>query len=371
AQASLTLAGEWQRTQKALAEKDAFERHIASDPLRDLPADRLLSRLRDTDVLLVFFESYGRSALEQPRYAKTILPTLDRFERTLAGAGLAAASGYLTSPTVGGQSWLAHGALESGLWIDNQQLYDLLVTRRDRLTLTRAFARAGHRTVAVKPAITMPWPEGKLLGFEQVYASKDLDYAGLPYNWVTMPDQYTLSAFERFERPPGHAPLFAELSLISSHAPWTPVAPVLDDWDAIGDGRVFSRWASAGDPPEVVWRDPKRVREQYRRAIDYVLKVLASYAARFVDGHTLLIIVGDHQPAPIVTGERASRDVPMHVIARDRALLEPFLGFGFASGMRPDPGRPVQRMYAFRDFFLRAFSGAAAKPVAAMPSPPG
>ena len=42
------------------------------------------------------------------------LPTLEAFEQRLAEHGLVAASGWLTSPTVGGQSWLAHGTLESG-----------------------------------------------------------------------------------------------------------------------------------------------------------------------------------------------------------------------------------------------------------------
>jgi hypothetical protein len=365
AHASDTLMGQWQRSAEARADLEAFGRKARQDTFRDLPRERLLAGLAGTDVLLMFVESYGRSALEQPRYASTVLPTLDAFRRALDHAGLASASGYLTSPTVGGQSWLAHGALESGLWISSQRLYDLLVADRDLLTLTRAFARAGHRTVAVKPAITMPWPEGPLLGFQQVYAAKDLGYGGKPYNWVTMPDQYTLAALERLERQAREEPLFVEVSLISSHAPWTPIAPVLGDWDAIGDGAVFSRWAGIGDPPEVVWREPERVRQQYTLAIDYVLNVLASYAKRFVDERTLLIIVGDHQPAPIVTGEGAHRDVPMHVISGDPALLEPFVAWGFSPGMRPDAGAPVRRMDAFRDFFLRAFSHPAEKPVAA------
>ena len=186
----------------------------------------------------------------------------------------------------------------------------------ERLTLTKAFARAGQRTVAVKPAITLPWPEGERLGYARIYAAADLGYAGLPYNWVTMPDQYTLRALERRERGPARErPLFAEVSLISSHAPWTPIAAVLDDWDAIGDGAVFSRWADEGDPPEVVWRDPERVRHQYTLALDYVLGVLGSYAARFVDERTLLILVGDHQPAPLITGEGAA---PRRADARDQ-----------------------------------------------------
>jgi hypothetical protein len=354
AHASDMLRAEWRLGRDALRDQARLEAAMASDPLRDLPAGTLLGRLKGVDVLLIYVESYGRSVLEQPRYAATTQPSLLAFEEDLAAHGLVAASGYLTSPTVGGQSWLAHGTIQSGLWLPHQRDYNALV-RSDWLTLTKAFARAGHRTLAVKPAITMPWPEGQRLGYHRIYAAADLGYAGLPYNWVTMPDQYTLSAFERLERAESDPPLFAEISLISSHAPWTPIPPVLDDWSAIGDGAVFSRWAQGGDPPEVVWRDPERVRHQYTLAIDYVLGVLASYAARFVDARTLLIVVGDHQPAPLITGEGAGRDVPIHIIAGDPALLEPFRDWGLGAGMHAT-GAPIGGMDRFRDWFLATFS---------------
>jgi hypothetical protein len=353
AHASDMLRAQWQLGRDALHDQARLEAAMASDPLRDLPAGALLARLAGIDVLLIYVESYGRSALEQPRYADTTQPRLVAFEQTLAAHGLVAASGYLTSPTMGGESWLAHGTIQSGLWLPHQRDYDALV-RSDWLTLTKAFAKAGHRTLAVKPAITMPWPEGRRLGHQRIYAAADLGYAGLPYNWVTMPDQYTLSAFERLERAARDVPLFAEISLISSHAPWTPIPPVLD-WSAIGDGAVFSRWANEGDPPEVVWRDPERVRHQYTLAIDYVLNVLTSYAARFVDERTLLIVVGDHQPAPLITGEGAGRDVPIHVISGDPALLEPFRDWGFSAGMHP-AGAALGGMDRFRDWFLQTFS---------------
>jgi hypothetical protein len=356
--ASATLAEQWRRGRAMALAAAEFERATRTDRFADLPAQTLLAQLAGVDVLLMFIESYGRSALEQERYATALRPRLETFAGHLDAAGLSAASGYLTSPTVGGQSWLAHGTLESGLWLDHQLLYDLLLTS-ERLTLTRAFAQAGHRTVALKPAITLPWPEGLRLGFAKIYAAADLGYAGLPYNWVTMPDQYTLSVLERRERGPGGPPLFAEVSLISSHAPWTPIPPVLEEWDEIGDGRVFSQWAEMGDAPEVVWRDPERVRRQYALALDYVLGVLDAYARRFVDRRTLLLLVGDHQPAPLITGEGASRDVPIHVISGAPELIEPFLDWGFAPGMLPpDRGEP-KRMDAFRDWFLAAFSGQA------------
>ncbi len=360
---SQMLAEEWRQGQVMLADRAGFQRRAADDPFRDTPADRLLTGLGDADVVLVYVESYGRSALEQQRYAELLLPRLASFERRLADAGLVAASGYLTSPTMGGQSWLAHGTLGSGLWITDQSLYDLLVTS-DRLTLTKAFVRSGRRAVAVRPAITMPWPEGQMLGYQQIYAANDLGYRGKPYNWITMPDQYTLATFERRERDRPHPPLFAEIALVSSHAPWTPIPPVLERWSTIGDGQVFSRWSEAGDPPDVVWRDPNRVRAQYALAIDYVLSVLASYSARFVGDHTLLILVGDHQPAPLISGDGAGRDVPMHIISGSRALLEPFLRFGFTPGLRPPRGPAVARMDQFRDMFLAAFSRPAGTPTA-------
>jgi hypothetical protein len=358
-QASLMLLDQWHAAQSARAGMAAFEAAIAQDPFRIVPGEHLLARLGGADVLLVFVESYGRSALELPRYARTLIPTLETFERRLAERGLVVASGWLTSPTMGGQSWLAHGTLESGLWLGDQARYQLLI-ESERLTLTRAFDRAGYRTVALKPAITRAWPVGERLGFERIYAAADLGYVGRPYNWVTMPDQYTLAVLERTERAGAQPPLFAEVSLVSSHAPWTPIAQVLEDWSAIGDGSVFSQWADAGDPPEVVWRDPERVREQYARAIDYVLRVLASYAANFVDARTLLILVGDHQPAPLITGDDASRDVPIHVISADPNLLAAFLAWGFRVGMRPPAGAPARRMDEFRDFFLAAFSASPA-----------
>ena len=353
--ASLMLLDQWRAAESALAGMAAFEAAIAQDPFRTVPEEHLLARLGGADVLLMFVESYGRSALELPRYAGTLVPTLEAFEHRLAARGLGAASGWLTSPTVGGQSWLAHGTLQSGLWLGDQARYQALI-QSERLTLTRAFARAGYRTIALKPAITRPWPEGERLGFERIYAAADLGYRGRPYNWVTMPDQYTLSVLELAQRVGAGRPLFAEISLISSHAPWTPIAPVLEDWSALGDGSVFSTWADAGDPPEVVWRDPERVRKQYARAVDYVLRVLASYAANFGDARTLLILVGDHQAAPLITGENASRDVPIHVITGDPDLLAPFLAWGFGAGMRPPPDAPPRRMDEFRDFFLAAFA---------------
>ena len=73
-----------------------------------------------------------------------------------------------------------------------------------------------------------------------------------------------MSFLERVIRATDNAdtrPVFAEVGLISSHAPWTPILPVLDDWDSIGDGSVFAPWENAGEHPDELWRDMDRVRD--------------------------------------------------------------------------------------------------------------
>ena len=345
---------------RMLNERDVFLSELAHQPASyaDLPG--LLQQLRGRDVLLAFIESYGISTLEDPRYAPVLRPRLAELEHRIAKARLHVTTGSLVAPTQGGQSWFSHGSLLSGAWLDNQLRYDLLLAS-GRETLIDDFRRAGYRTVAVMPAITLAWPEGDRLGYDQVLARKSIDYAGPALNWVTMPDQFTWSFLQRHVRGESASdakPLFAELSLVSSHAPWTPILPVLDDWDSIQDGSVFARWAQAGERPADLWRDSERVREHFALSVDYAVAAMTSYAERFVDDETLLIVLGDHQPAPLITGDDASRAVPVHVISGDPVLVRPFTEWGFQPGAFPDPGQSARRMDAFRDWFVRAFSEA-------------
>jgi hypothetical protein len=161
--------------------------------------------------------------------------------------------------------------------------------------------------------------------------------------------------FERSERAkPDRGRVMAEIPLVSSHAPWAPL-PRLIDWNDVGDGSIYDHMDQESDPPEVVWRDPTRVRTEYRRSIEYSLNSLVSYVEKYGDDDLVLVFLGDHQPAPIVTGAGASRDVPITVVARDRAVLDRISGWGWQDGLRPGPQAPVWRMNAFRDRFLTAF----------------
>ncbi|QLF72019.1 sulfatase (plasmid) [Peteryoungia desertarenae] len=340
---------------RSVADMRIFEAELQGTD-KPVTGEGLFQAVAGRDIILVFIESYGRSAIEDPRYGALIAPRLTAVEEQIAAAGFHAASGWNLSPTVGGLSWLAHGTFLSGLWVDSQARYDRLMISQ-RPSLNRLFREAGWKTTAVMPAITMDWPEGAYYGYDQILAHKDLGYQGRPFNWVTMPDQYTLSAFERLGRIPlkrDGSNVMAEIALISSHAPWTPVATLID-WDDVGDGSIFTPQAESGDPPSVVWADPERVRAQYVLTVDYALHTLGDYIARFGDD-AVFIILGDHQPAAIITGPDASRAVPIHVVSRDRSLVDRFLPEGFAQGMVPGSDLPERPMNDMREMVIRLFS---------------
>ena len=162
----------------------------------------------------------GGRAMTRPLYAATHRATLAAAEDRLGDLGLSMRSGYVAAPTRGGQSWLSHATFANGLWIADQTSYGAVLAS-GRETLYHIAARSGFRTAAVMPQITLDWPEADFMGFGTVLAAEDLGYEGLPFNWVTMPDQFTFAALDRLLRTDtGGRPLFAQVALGSSHAPW-------------------------------------------------------------------------------------------------------------------------------------------------------
>jgi hypothetical protein len=339
----------------SIQDEKTFAKAAAVDPLGNTHANDLLTGLRGKDVIVAFVESYGRVAVEGSAFSPQVDSVLDAGTNRLRGAGFSSQSAWMTSPTFGGISWLAHATLQSGLWIDNQLRYNDVVASA-RLTLSDAFKRAGWRTVGDLPSNDQDWPQGtSFYHYDKIYDSRNVGYVGPKFSYASMPDQYILSAFQRLElAKPTHAPVMAEIDLVSSHTPWTPL-PHMVDWSQVDDGSVFDSMPAQGQSPAAVWRDPNQVRAAYGRSIEYSLNTLISFVQTYHDNNLVLILLGDHQPATIVSGPSAGHDVPITIIAHDPAVMDRIAGWGWQDGMRPGPTAPVWPMSAFRDRFLTAY----------------
>lgn len=355
--ASAVAVNEVASVRAALADHRAFARSIDDDPYAARAASdpqSLVAGLEGKDVLLVFVESYGRVAVQDTSYSRGIGRVLDAGTEQLAAAGYRSRSAFLTSPTFGAGSWLAHATLQSGLWVDSQTNYRQLLDA-ERLTLTRLFGAAGWETVFDVPADTEDWPEGQAFyGFERYADSRNVGYAGPKLGYAPVPDQYTLAHFRRtFLAPTGRRPVMAEIDLVSSHHPWTPL-PRMVPWERVGDGSVFRQPRAQG--PSAGSLDAATVRRMYGESIEYSWQALVSFLTTYPDPDLVLVVVGDHQPHSYVSGEDAGHDVPISVIAQDPAVLRRIAGWEWQRGLRPAPDAPVWPMDTFRDRFLAAFS---------------
>ena len=346
--------GQVSRVPTELQDQREFAVAAADDPLSKERGSGLLGGLRGKDVLFVFVESYGRVAVQGSWFAPSVDRVLAQGTRGLDAAGFHSRSGYLRSPTFGGISWLAHSTLQSGLWVDNQQRYDVLLTSR-RQTLSRAFGRAGWRTVSDIPADTKDWPPGAFYHYEKLYDSRNVGYQGPRFGYPTMPDQYTLVAFHRLELAPHpRRPVMAEIDLITSHTPWSRT-PHLVPQQSVGNGSVFDGMPQQAPSKTQIWGSAHSVQAAYAGSIRYSLQSLVEFLKSYGDSNTVVVFMGDHQPATIVSGAGASHDVPVAVVAHDPAVLDRMASWRWRPGLDPGPTAPVMRMDRFRDRFLETF----------------
>ena len=320
-----------------------------------------LERLHHADTLLFFVESYGVTVVDNPTYARALAPAYEAFERDLGARGFSIASSVLDSPTFGGQSWLAHGTLATGVRIEDGLANTVLLEAQPPpLTMAEIFRRAGYRTVLVQPGTTRRWPEGEVAGFQQKYYAMDFDYRGPTYDWATMPDQYVIDFVHRREiaprLPSARAPLFVEYALVSSHAPWGKQPRFEPAWDRLGKaGELFNAQAPARFP--ITWATLDQGGEAYVTSLRYDFDVLRSYIADRLTDDALIILLGDHQPAAGISGAGASHGVPVHIISRDPALMRRVLASGYTPGIRLTPATPTTAMERFLPWFLERCSG--------------
>ena len=347
--AAAAAAQQASSTRRAFAVLHGFDERSAAALDAPQPPRGPLPGLKRKDVYLVFVESFGTVTLDDPGYRRVLAPALDDFAATVEGAGYRLLSSRLVSPVFGGGSWLAHGTLASGVKLD-PVLNELLLNGK-HLSLPRYLAAAGYRTVEVMPGIKKPDPEAAFWGFDAHYFAADLGYGGPPFGWFAIPDQFTLGQFASRELTPGHKPLFAQIVLVSSHTPFAPVPPYLRDWRDAGDFKTVpqSDWTRIYAPPD--WND---LDQPYLDSIAYDLKTLGAWL-KGLDRDALVIILGDHQPPEITRVAGQPWTVPIYVLSRDAALVQPFAALGYAPGDTPPPQDRPAGMEKFLGEFLRAF----------------
>jgi len=317
--------------------------------------------LRGKDVIIVFVESYGQVAVQGSSFSPAIDSVLHRQNAMLTSAGWSTQSAWLTSPTFGGISWLAHSTLESGLWVDSNQRYNQLLDSK-RFTLSDAFRKAGWHTAADDPSDDVTWKPGfTFYHYDDLFDKLNVGYKGPRFSYSSMPDQYTLAEFQRNELAPGHKPVMAEIDLTSSHIPWAPL-PTMVPWNKLGNGSIYdSQPAKSKTPAQVAAAN--QTQQFYGQSIQYTMTALTSWVTELNDPNLVLILMGDHQPHTSVSGPGATHDVPISIVTRSSSVLKQMSSWRWQNGLLPAPSAPLEPMDAFRNQFLNTFNSKTAAAV--------
>jgi len=320
----------------------------------ELP-DGPLAAIGDADVFLVFLESYGAATYTLAAHRERLAGARSDLAAAAADTNRGVVSAYFTSPTFGGASWLAHSSVLSGRETRTPDAYNRLVASGGNNTLVHVFARSGRRTAALMPGLRQDWPEGAFYGFDAVYGSAALQYRGPAFGWWRIPDQYALAKFDAIEaaRTPKQ-PLFVFFPTITSHAPFRPTPPYQPDWTRMtSDAPYDPSVRSVAMQRDADWDD---LAPAYADAVGYTLRTLAGFLRHRGGDDLVLVVLGDHQPPAGVAGERASWDVPVHVIASRPAVLDALVASGFTPGLEPRAGS-AGPLHGLGAVLLNAFSG--------------
>ncbi len=313
------------------------------------------ARLEGAAVYVVFVESYGANAWFDPRLEREIRPVMEAIAADLTATGFRAVSALRRAPTAGGGSWLSHASLASGVRIDTQLAHDLLPASA-LVPLAGCFREAGYRTLRAMPGTRWPSAEMGFFGFEETRTAADFGYAGPAFGFSPVPDQYVLEWVGR--RTAGTERVFVEAILTGSHTPFDRRAPYLADWEAIGDGRIYRAFESAGGAAAA---ESLAAHAAYGAVLLDSLQAVFGFALRHLRGNELLIVLGDHAPPLEIPAGVDPFAVPVHVVTRREPFLAPFAARGFRPGLPPPPSPAPPGLESLFWDLLGGFSQAAAE----------
>lgn len=323
---------------------------------------RALAALGGRDLYLIPLESYGAIAYDDPRAAHELAPLRQQLADSIAASGRFVVSGFMRSPTFGGGSDLAQLGVLAAMDLSNPTHHDLLLTTA-RPTLMAVARASGYQSMGVYFSLRWPWPEAAFYGYDEVIEGRDFAYPGPELGYWLIPDQYALARFEQLRpRTPNAPPRLVFMPTITCHLPFSPVPPYQPDWQQLLSKQPY--------PPALVApalaEQPRwaNMFPDYLRMLAYTYRWLAGYLVQPEPRSTVYVLFGDHQPAASVTGQGASWDVPVHIVADDRRLLAGFEARGFQPGLEPSRAL-LGDLHQLTEVMLQVFAGAPAMPAVA------
>jgi hypothetical protein len=298
------------------------------------PQQSDLQALNGADVKVIFLESYGATTYQRHDIAEVIGPARKRLEEAAKTQDRQVVSAFVRAAAFGGASDLSHLSLLSGIDLTDPLRHDVLLTT-ERKTMLDTFEEAGYRTIGLYPSMSWDWPEESFYDFDHYLDAPSLDYQGPKFGLWWLPDQFSIARVNELYPPdPDSQPRFVFFPTITSHIPFRPTPPYQPDWGRVTSSSPYDDEATAKAlADEIDWN---RLFSGYIKTIDYSFEWLAGYQSLPQSRNSVMIVIGDHQPAGGITGPNATWDVPVHIITSNKLIADRLRRYGFIDGIDPE-----------------------------------
>ncbi len=309
------------------------------------------------NIYLIFVESYGSVLYTRTYYRDTYLSLMRSWQTRLEAAGWHTVSTMSVSPTWGGGSWMAYASAMFGLRIHQQPAYLALREKYRYLpypNLGRYLHSQGYEYIWLVPIARRLYPaieekNRRFYGADRWITFSALHYHGPLYGWgPSPPDQYTLGYVRELARE-ATQPIFLFFLTQSSHYPWIPLAPVVEDWRTLAHSEIEGGTLGKEEQQRISYAEARR---NYINAMTYELNMLGDFLLNLEDEDVIVVLMGDHQP-PAVSARSDGYATIVHILSRDAAFVRSFEAYGFTPGLVLTSPQATMHHEGFYSMFVR------------------
>jgi len=306
---------------------------------------------------MICIEAYGSVIFQNEKMRNKIVPLLKSFEHKLKLKGYSIVSGFSTSPLIGGGSWKCYSSFTYGMRIDDDSLYNLLFKDIDNFksykSIFHLFKDEGYTNYLLCP---MGDYEDGVVDWDMVQRNMQsdvyLEYEDMKFtghcsrffgDTKIPPDQYSINKAAEIIKSNALDPYFLFYISLNSHYPFSSPTKVVDDWRTLNDKEI-----DIG----LMEKRSEKLGVMYVKAIAYQLELFLRHIEESEE--PLFVLFGDHQP-PRIKLNNGSKETPVHIIAKNRDFINPFIAQGFEKGLVPsmDASRKIKH-----EGFLSQFAAA-------------
>ncbi len=297
----------------------------------DLDQYDSLQLSKKPNIEMISVESYGSLLFEDEEYASDFTSLAQDKLQELQSQGYHVASTYSIPPAFAGGSWLSHTTICYGVNIENIHLYNLLFKTDTNFAAYRSLfhyvAKEGYTNILAN-AIggyrdEVDWTSiHRQYQYDRLIDAEEIDYDGYGFKFLGVgsvpPDQYSLYKIaDIISREPTDNPYFMFFSTLNSHTPFHSPQHIIDD-PLSGDHYNSSNKIDL----------KLSVKERYAQAMKYQIDTVTDYVNHRNADDTIFVLFGDHQPG-LITKKEFGWYTPIHVISKDKKLIDEFIKFGF------------------------------------------